>query len=58
MTGAPAKPASSARLVLVTGMSGAGKTSVLKAFEDLDYEAVDNVPLPLLGSLVLSAQPA
>ncbi|MDE0538447.1 MAG: RNase adapter RapZ [Rhodospirillales bacterium] len=57
MTGAPAKPASSARLVLVTGMSGAGKTSVLKAFEDLDYEAVDNVPLPLLGSLVLSAQP-
>ena len=57
MTGAPAKPASSARLVLVTGMSGAGKTSVLKAFEDLAYEAVDNVPLPLLGSLVLSAQP-
>lgn len=47
-----------ARLVLVTGMSGAGKTSALKAFEDMDFEAVDNVPLSLLGSLVMSAQPA
>lgn len=46
------------QLVLVTGMSGAGKTSVLKAFEDINYEAVDNVPLSLLGSLVMSAQPA
>jgi UPF0042 nucleotide-binding protein len=41
-----------ARIVLVTGISGAGKTSALKAFEDLDYEAVDNVPLSLIGALV------
>jgi len=38
--------------VLVTGMSGAGKTSVLKAFEDLNFEAIDNVPLSLLETLV------
>ncbi len=47
-----------AKVVLVTGMSGAGKTSALKALEDLSYEAVDNVPLSLLDSLVLSNQPA
>ena len=44
------------RVLLVTGMSGAGKTSALKALEDMDYEAVDNVPLVLLSSLVLSGQ--
>ena len=37
--------------VLVTGMSGAGKTSALKAFEDLNFEAIDNVPLSLLETL-------
>ncbi len=40
------------RVVLVTGMSGAGRSSALKAFEDLGYEAVDNLPLSLLGSVV------
>ena len=40
------------RLVLVTGMSGAGKSTVLNAFEDIGYEAVDNPPLTLLASLV------
>jgi len=40
------------RLVLVTGMSGAGKTTILKALEDLGYEAVDNLPLSLVGNLV------
>ena len=40
------------RLVLVTGMSGAGKSIALKAIEDLGYEAVDNLPLSLLGALV------
>ncbi len=42
----------SRRVVLVTGMSGAGKTSALKALEDAGYEAVDNLPLSLLASLV------
>lgn len=45
-----------ARVILVTGMSGAGKSSTLKALEDLGYEAVDNLPLSLLGSLVLPGQ--
>ncbi|HVP42033.1 MAG TPA: RNase adapter RapZ, partial [Terriglobales bacterium] len=37
-----------AELVLITGMSGSGKASVLKAFEDLGYYAVDNLPVELL----------
>ena len=40
------------RVVLVTGLSGAGKISILRALEDLGYEAVDNPPLDLLASLV------
>jgi len=38
----------SKELVIVTGISGAGKASALKAFEDLGYHAVDNLPLELL----------
>ena len=41
-----------ARIVVVTGMSGAGKTAALKALEDLGYEAVDNAPLALVPELV------
>lgn len=40
------------RLVLVTGMSGAGRTSAMRALEDLGFEAVDNLPLKLLKKLV------
>jgi UPF0042 nucleotide-binding protein len=40
------------RVALVTGLSGAGKTVALKALEDSGYEAVDNLPLSLLGSLI------
>src|ERR1700677_1718064 len=36
-------------LVIVTGISGAGKASALKAFEDLGYHAVDNLPLEMLS---------
>lgn len=42
----------SARLVLITGMSGSGKSSVAKCFEDLGYHTVDNLPLPLLREFV------
>ena len=35
-------------LVILTGISGAGKASALKAFEDLGYQAVDNLPLELM----------
>jgi UPF0042 nucleotide-binding protein len=40
------------RVVVVTGLSGAGKSSILRALEDLGYEAVDNPPLPLMDELV------
>jgi len=39
-------------VIVVTGMSGAGKSSTLGIFEDLGYEVVDNLPLSLLPSLV------
>jgi UPF0042 nucleotide-binding protein len=50
---APAKQAKTTlgpekELVIVTGISGAGKASALRAFEDLGYHAVDNLPLELL----------
>ncbi|HKD60105.1 MAG TPA: RNase adapter RapZ [Terracidiphilus sp.] len=35
-------------LVILTGISGAGKASALKTFEDLGYQAVDNLPLELM----------
>ncbi len=43
------------RVLLVTGMSGAGKSTALKVLEDLGYEAVDNLPLSLLSSLIAPA---
>jgi UPF0042 nucleotide-binding protein len=42
------KPAHAPELVIVTGMSGSGKASVLKAFEDLGYYCVDNLPVELI----------
>lgn len=36
------------KLVIVTGMSGAGKTVALKVLEDLGYYCVDNLPIPLI----------
>ena len=39
-------------VVLVTGLSGAGKASILRALEDLGYDAVDNPPMPLVETLV------
>lgn len=39
------------RLLLVTGVSGAGRSSTLKILEDMGYEAVDNLPLALLAAL-------
>ena len=41
-----------ARLVLITGLSGSGKSIVAKCFEDLGYYCVDNLPLPLLRSFL------
>ena len=36
------------KLIIVTGLSGAGRSTALKIFEDLGYEAVDNLPFSLL----------
>ncbi len=41
------------KVIFVTGMSGAGKSTALKVFEDYGFEAVDNLPLSLLANLVL-----
>jgi UPF0042 nucleotide-binding protein len=40
------------RILLVTGLSGAGKSTVLKTLEDLGWETVDNLPLSLLDPLL------
>ena len=45
---APRPEASGRRLVLLTGLSGSGKGSVLRAFEDLGYYCVDNLPVELI----------
>jgi len=50
------KQASPAPLLLVTGVSGAGKSSALKVLEDLGYEAVDNLPVSLIGRLVADGE--
>jgi UPF0042 nucleotide-binding protein len=39
-------------VVIITGMSGAGMSSALKAFEDLGYFAVDNLPVQLIPTFV------
>lgn len=42
------------KLVLVTGMSGAGKSVALKTLEDCGFEAIDNIPLALLPAVASS----
>jgi len=42
------EPHTAAELVIITGMSGSGKASALKAFEDLGYYCVDNLPVELI----------
>ena len=49
--------ASRGRVVLVTGLSGAGMSVALKALEDLGYEAVDNLRLSLVPALIRQADP-
>jgi len=48
-------PASVRKIVLVTGLSGAGLSTALKVFEDMGYEAVDNLRLGLVRALVDAA---
>lgn len=44
------------RFVIVTGMSGAGKSTALKMLEDMGYFCVDNLPIPLLQGFVQMLQ--
>jgi RNase adapter protein RapZ len=46
------EPATLPRLLLVTGMSGAGKSTVLDALEDMGWDCVDNLPVALLKDFV------
>ncbi|MFL6856128.1 MAG: RNase adapter RapZ, partial [Sphingomicrobium sp.] len=47
-----ARPRTLPRLRLVTGMSGAGKSTVLDALEDMGWDCVDNLPTSLLKEFV------
>jgi UPF0042 nucleotide-binding protein len=40
------------QIVIVTGLSGAGKSTALRALEDIEFTCVDNIPVPLVGQLV------
>src|SRR6202522_691052 len=46
--GRKGEPHAATELVIITGMSGSGKASALKAFEDLGYYCVDNLPVELI----------
>ncbi|WP_240330676.1 RNase adapter RapZ [Sphingorhabdus sp. Alg239-R122] len=48
----------SQNIMLVTGLSGAGKSTALRTLEDLGWEAVDNFPIRLLGRLLETPLPA
>ena len=45
------------RILLVTGMSGAGKSTALKTLEDIGWEVVDNLPFALLDRLLATRAP-
>ena len=50
----PASAPTAATLIIVSGLSGSGKTVALKTFEDLDYYCSDNLPINLLPDFVRS----
>ena len=55
----PTPPGTEQHVVIVSGLSGGGKTAAAKLFEDLGYSVVDNLPgelLPQLAELVSSDQ--
>lgn len=57
MTSAETDRGDGTSLVLVTGPSGAGRSTAIKAFEDIGYEVIDNLPISLVTRLV-EGQPA
>ena len=53
----PHKPGPKQRVLLVTGVLGAGKTTALHALEDLGWETIDNFPMRLLEGLIDKSAP-
>ncbi|MGY9049980.1 hypothetical protein P775_05320 [Puniceibacterium antarcticum] len=51
------QPNLSQRVILVTGPSGAGRSTAINALEDLGYEAIDNIPLSLIPRLMEGPAP-
>jgi UPF0042 nucleotide-binding protein len=43
------------RVVIITGLSGAGKTNALKAFEDAGYYCIDNLPPRMISNVLVHA---
>ncbi len=54
----PEKSPTRHRVLLVTGLLGAGKTTALRVLEDLGWETIDNFPIRLLGRLIDSPDTA
>lgn len=60
MTDTPTQPSgqmAGPRIVLVTGASGAGRTTAIRALEDVGYEVIDNLPLSLIERLLDGGPP-
>ncbi len=49
---APAAPTPPPSIVVITGMSGSGKSTAIRALEDAGFFCIDNLPVPLLGKLL------
>lgn len=56
MTQSPSQKQKPLRIVLVTGLSGAGRSTAMKALEDIGFEAIDNLPLDLLQAVIGDAE--
>ncbi len=45
------------KAIIITGPSGAGKTSAINVLEDVGFEPIDNIPIELMGNLLLGTKP-
>ena len=42
------------KLIIITGSSGAGRTTAINVFEDIGFESIDNIPISMIDNLVLA----